>query len=138
MLRSIATLAVFAAWVLADLASGIVHWSADTWGSETMPVLGPRFLRPFRVHHTNPDDFLRRNFVDTNGDVALLSLPVLAGALLIPLGTEPARNAALLFVAFAASALPTNQVHQWAHMASPPGPVRWLQERRLLLSHESR
>ena len=32
--------------IAADLVSGIVHWTADTWGSEMMPVVGRRFLRP--------------------------------------------------------------------------------------------
>lgn len=127
---------LFAAWVLADMASGFVHWAADTWGSEAMPVLGPRFLRPFRVHHANPDDFLRRNFADTNGDVALLSLPVLGATLLVPLGAEGGRVATVLVVAFATFALPTNQVHQWAHSSRPPTPVRWLQRSGVLLSRE--
>src|SRR5687767_13831093 len=66
----------FAAGLLAaDLASGLVHWGADTWGRDDLPLVGPRLLVPFRIHHINPDDFLRRTFVDTNGDVALLALP---------------------------------------------------------------
>ena len=69
---------VVAAGVVADLGSGLVHWTADTWGSDTMPVIGPRFLRPFRVHHLDPQDFLRRGFVDCNGDVAMLTLPMLS------------------------------------------------------------
>jgi ubiquitin-conjugating enzyme E2 variant len=121
--------------VLADLVSGLVHWIADTWGSESLPVVGRRFLRPFRVHHTNPDDFLRRNFLDTNGDVAMLCLPVLLAGFLIPLDTGPGRLAAVALVAFCAGVLPTNQVHQWAHMPNPPGWVGWLQRRGLLLSH---
>ena len=68
--------------------SGLVHWTADTWFSETMPVLGRRFLRPFRVHHLNPDDFLRRDFIDCNGDVAMLTTPVMAVALLMPVTTD--------------------------------------------------
>ena len=43
--------------------------------SETMPILGRRLLRPFRVHHVTPDDFLRRGFLTVNGDVALISIP---------------------------------------------------------------
>ena len=35
---------------MADLTSGLVHWTADSWGSETWPLIGRRFLRPFRVH----------------------------------------------------------------------------------------
>ncbi len=71
-------LVLVGAGVTADLLSGLVHWTADTWGRETLPVLGRRFLRPFRVHHINPHDFLRRDFIDCNGDVAMLVLPMLA------------------------------------------------------------
>jgi hypothetical protein len=123
---------VVIAGVAADLVSGLVHWSADTWGRDTLPVLGPRFLRPFRVHHVNPHDFLRRSFLDCNGDVAMLNAPLLGAALCIPLdaGTAPA---AVALTAFAAWSLPTNQVHQWAHMPSPPRLVRWLQAHGVIL-----
>src|ERR687892_649162 len=71
----------------ADCLSGLVHWAADTWGNDDLPFIGPRLLVPFRVHHINPDDFLRRPFLDTNGDVAFLVLPALAGLLMIRLDT---------------------------------------------------
>ena len=118
----------------ADFVSGLVHWTADTWFSETMPVLGRRFLRPFRVHHVNPDDFLRRNFVDCNGDVAMLNMPMLIAALAVPVLSDSGAAVSLALVAFAATSLPTNQVHQWAHMPDPPAAVRWLQRRRIILS----
>ncbi len=127
---------ILAALLLADLASGIVHWGADTWGSERMPWLGRRFLRPFRVHHQNPEDILRRGFVDLNGDLALLSLPLLVGGLLIPLSDAAGRLAAVFCVALGASALPTNQIHQWAHRSEVPPWLRWLQRRGLILSRE--
>jgi ubiquitin-conjugating enzyme E2 variant len=117
----------------ADLASGLVHWTADTWFSESMPVLGRRFLRPFRVHHVNPDDFLRRNFVDCNGDVAMLNAPLLIAALAVPSSSDGGAAVALALTAFAATSLPTNQVHQWAHMPTPPAAIRWLQHWRILL-----
>jgi hypothetical protein len=65
----------------ADLASGLIHWAADTWGRDDLPIIGRRLLVPFRVHHINPDDFLRRRFIDTNGDVAFLAVPLLASFL---------------------------------------------------------
>ena len=80
-----APIAFVAGVVAADFASGIVHWSADTWGRADFPIVGPRLLVPFRVHHVNPDDFLRRRFLDTNGDLATLAVPALAGLLVIPL-----------------------------------------------------
>src|SRR5262245_48966621 len=78
---------IVAAGLIADLVSGLVHWAADTWGRETWPVIGERVLRPFRVHHVNPEDMLGRSFLDLNGDVALLTLPILGAASLVPLDT---------------------------------------------------
>jgi ubiquitin-conjugating enzyme E2 variant len=129
-----APVVVAAAAVAADFVSGLVHWTADTWFSETMPVLGRRFLRPFRVHHVNPDDFLRRDVIDCNADVAMLNIPILAAALMVPVATDAGAAASLGLAAFAAVSLPTNQVHQWAHMPVPPAPIRWLQRHRLILS----
>ena len=133
MLRWWVPLVAIAAALVADLTSGLVHWTADTWGRESMPVIGRRFLRPFRVHHINPDDFLVRDFIDCNGDVAMLTIPILVGALLMPLDSETGRVAAVALVAFSAIMLPTNQVHQWAHMPEPPRIIRWLQRMGLIL-----
>ena len=129
-------LVVVTAALAADLVSGLVHWTADTWFSETMPVLGRRFLRPFRVHHVNPEDFLTRDFVDCNGDVAMLNIPTLIAALIVPVTSEEGSAIALALAVFAAVSLPTNQVHQWAHMPSPPAAVLWLQRRGAILSIE--
>ena len=120
----------------ADLVSGLVHWTADTWFDDDMPVLGRRFLRPFRVHHVNPDDFLRRDFVDCNGDVAMLNIPILMVALAMP-ETVLGGTTSLALTTFSLVSLPTNQVHQWAHMPSPPAFVRWLQRRGAILSAEA-
>jgi ubiquitin-conjugating enzyme E2 variant len=120
--------------VAADFLTGCVHWAADTWGREDLPIVGPRLIRPFRVHHVNPDDLIGRSFIDANGDVALLATPVLAAAFLVPLEHTGGRVAALALVSLAVWVLPTNQVHQWAHQPAAPIVVRWLQGRRLLLS----
>jgi len=127
-------LAVVAGVLAADFASGIVHWTADTWGRESLPVLGVRFLRPFRIHHVNPDDLCERDFIDCNGDVALLVCPLLLGSWLVPLESELLGATSVFTAVFGAATLPTNQVHQWAHLPQPPRFVAWLQRRGVLLS----
>lgn len=117
----------------ADFLSGLVHWAADTWGRADLPVVGKRFLVPFRVHHLDPDDFLRRQFLDTNGDVAAITIPVLTGLLVMPLDTASAQVAGVAGFSFCALGGMTNQIHQWAHMPDPPRTVRWLQGAGVLL-----
>ena len=126
-------LAALAGMAAADFASGLLHWAADTWGRADLPVVGSRILVPFRVHHVNPDDFLTRRFLDTNGDVAAISIPVLSGLLVMPL--ESAWQHAVGFGGFAFCLVGgmTNQIHQWAHLPSPPGAVRLLQGLGLFL-----
>lgn len=119
--------------VTADFVSGLVHWTADTWGSETMPILGRRFVHPFRVHHVNPRDFLRRDFPDTNGDVCAIALPVLVAGLYLPVDVGWGVATLGWLAGFAVAGLPTNQVHQWSHQSRPPRVVRWLQDHGVIL-----
>jgi ubiquitin-conjugating enzyme E2 variant len=126
--------AIAAGAYLADFGSGLVHWIADTWGSEALPLVGRRLLRPFRIHHQNPRDFLRRDFIDCNGDVAMITCPIFMSTWLVPSASELGQLASVFLVAFAATALPTNQVHQWAHQASPPWLVAWLQKAGVILN----
>src|SRR5918993_3715462 len=102
----------------ADFLSGLVHWAADTWGRADVPIIGQRVLLPFRVHHINPDDFLRRSFPDTNGDSAAAVIPVLLFVLWIPMDTVEWQAAGGFCLSLCAFAGMTNQIHQWAHMPS--------------------
>jgi len=128
-------LTVLAGLVAADFVSGIVHWTADTWFRDDCPIIGHRLLVPFRIHHINPDDFLRRRFVDTNGEVAFLAIPVLLGLGTVPLDRMWGEALALFGLAFCGMGSMTNQIHQWAHMPNPPRAVQRLQSARLLLGH---
>jgi plasmanylethanolamine desaturase len=125
--------ALFAGVLAADFGSGVVHWAADTWGRDDMPIIGHRLLVPFRVHHINPDDFLRRRFVDTNGDVAFIAVLVLIALFFIPLETGWGQVGVSFGFAFCGIGMLTNQIHQWAHMPAPPRFVRLLQDCRLFL-----
>jgi ubiquitin-conjugating enzyme E2 variant len=117
----------------ADFVSGLVHWAADTWGRDDLRFIGHRLLVPFRVHHVNPDDFLRRRFIDTNGDVAFLTVLVLLGLFAVPLDTPGGAAIAVAGAAFSGVGMMTNQLHQWAHAPSPPRAIRVLQDRGLVL-----
>lgn len=119
--------------VAADLGSGLVHWSADTWGRDDLPIIGRRLLVPFRLHHVNPDDFLRRSFLETNGDAAFLTVPVLAALCGVPLDTRLGAAGAVAGLGLCGIGMMTNQIHQWAHMTSPPAAIRRLQTWRLIL-----
>ena len=117
----------------ADFGSGLVHWSADTWGRDDLPVIGHRLLVPFRVHHLNPDDFLRRRFIETNGDVAFLAVPIILGFFAVPLEAVWGGPVAVFGFALCGIGTMTNQIHQWAHMPSPSWSVRLLQDCGLFL-----
>jgi ubiquitin-conjugating enzyme E2 variant len=122
-------------FVTSDLVSGLVHWLFDTWFSRTTPVLGKTFVTPFRVHHEDPLDITRHGFIATNGHNCLVSVPVLGLALLLPSGPQaPLASAALIFVlTLCLGVFGTNQFHKWAHAASLPPGVAWLQARGLIL-----
>lgn len=117
----------------ADFMSGLIHWAADTWGRDDLPFIGRRLLFAFRIHHLNPDDFLRRRFVDTNGEVASVAIPALLALLALPLDTVWGSRFAVFGFGFCAIGMLTNQIHQWAHMSSPPRLVRILQDHGLIL-----
>jgi ubiquitin-conjugating enzyme E2 variant len=117
----------------ADFLSGVVHWMADTWGSEEAPWIGPRFLRPFRVHHIDPHAMVRGDFLETNGNNAFIALPFLLGALALPLTGALTRFVAVFLVALGVWGFATNQIHKWAHMRHPPVVARWLQGCGLIL-----
>lgn len=114
--------------LLADLVSGLVHWGFDTWGTETTPVLGRSFIRPFREHHVDPLGITRHDWIETNGNNAIGTLPVLLLGLALPPGPAAAVCGWLAFWVMA-----TNQIHKWAHQPSVPAPVAWLQRNGLVL-----
>jgi ubiquitin-conjugating enzyme E2 variant len=131
----LAALAGFAGLCLADLLSGLVHWSADTYGSPTMPIFGG-FVRTFREHHADQADITRHDFVETNGDVCIFSSPVHFTLLL---WVESAFALFLVLGIFVGS-YTNSQIHKWAHLAKPPWLVRAGQRLRICLSpgHHSR
>lgn len=129
-------LVVLAAYLAADLASGIVHFLADNFGAPDTPFLGQGFVLPFRQHHVDPLGITRHGFFAANGNNALVCLPMLVPVVIfVPVTTSTIGYASgvFTFVMLLAVFL-TNQTHKWAHMEVVPRPIRWLQDAGIILS----
>ncbi len=130
--------AIFAGYVGADFVSGIVHWLADTYGTEKTFIAGPNLVRPFREHHRWPEDITKHDFIETNGNNCLITVPVMALVALIPIA--PGQHVVLFgvtaFLSLSLSVFATNQFHKWAHTATPPSIVRAMQACRLILPRD--
>jgi TMEM189-like protein len=129
---------ILTGYALADLISGIVHWLADRYGTETTPLLGANFIRPFREHHVDPKAIARHDFIETNGSNCIVSAPCMGLAFfLLPIESSLITT----FVgggtlAFCLAIFATNQFHKWAHMDTPPRFVRSLRKFSLVLTPE--
>lgn len=132
-------LAVPAGWLLADFLSGFAHWFCDRFFAESTPLIGRLLIAPFREHHHDPQAITRHSFLELNGNSALALVPLLAW--LWWRGDSPPGGFAAVFaqataVFLSLALFATNQIHRWAHEASPPASVRWLQQHGLILSPE--
>lgn len=125
-----------AAYLAADVASGVVHCAADNIGTENTPILGSAFIKPFRDHHRDPSDITHHDFVEANGNSCLVNLFVLVPTYLwAPVGSH---GVALIWgtfiLCFTVAIALTNQIHKWAHMPSPPAVVALVQRLGLMLT----
>ena len=130
--------ALLVGYILADFASGFVHWACDRFGTETTPLLGPNFIKPFRHHHVDPKAITHHDFIETNGNNSIVTLPMMGLAWLIPV--EPTWGT-FLFTSFTSLAFwifLTNQFHKWSHQNQKDVPwvIKKLQDLKIVMSVE--
>ncbi len=118
----------FLGMFLADFVSGLVHWSADTWGSVTWLIVGP-FLRSFREHHRDPQSIVRHDVIQRDGDNCLIGLPVLIATYF---STVPIIMKVLSLIFLVAIAL-TNEIHAAAHAKKRGNILSFLQKKCFIL-----
>lgn len=117
---------LFAGFLAADLASGLVHWFCDNYYEEDTPVIGQLLIAPFREHHRDPVAITRHGWIELLGNSGLALTPVMGASL--------AAGVAESFVAvFSPLLMLTNVFHKWAHEIKPPKIACWLQRARLIL-----
>lgn len=120
-------------YALADFLSGLVHFLFDNFGSPETPLVGQKFIKPFRDHHDDPKAMTLGDAVAVNADNCLACLPVLIPVFfLLDLARHP--YIGLFLVALLFFTMLTNQLHKWAHMAQRPRVVTVLQRMHLVLS----
>lgn len=130
--------ALIVGYLIADFVSGAVHWLADNFGHEQMPIVGPNLIRPFREHHVDPRGITRHDFIETNGNNCLVCWPWLVTYYFVlpPEGSLWALLFISTWLVFNVGILGTNQFHKWSHLEHPPAWIRKLQDWRLILSPE--
>ncbi len=125
--------AVFTGYLLADFSSGIVHWMGDRYGTESTPLVGQTFVKPFREHHTDPKGMTRHDFVETNGNNSIVTVPLMAAAWLIPATSTLGLFLFATVVSLAFWVFATNQFHKWSHETDVPAVVSFAQRTGLIL-----
>jgi hypothetical protein len=126
---------VLAAYAVADLSSGIVHFLLDNFGSPETPVIGQKFVKPFRDHHVDPMAMTHGDFIAVNADNVFVCLPVIIPAFfLLDVALHPYWG--VFIVGLVAGVIMTNQLHKWAHMPTVPRLVAVAQRSGVVLSKE--
>lgn len=127
---------VLISWTLADLGSGVLHWSVDNYGNGKTPIMGG-IIAAFQGHHSAPWTICERGF---ENNVYKLCVPfgvqtVLAMKLVFGLG--PA--ATLFWSIFSVMEILSQEFHKMSHATkAEAGPV-WntLQELGITIDRKS-
>ena len=126
---------LLAAYAVSDLLSGIVHFLLDNFGSPNTPVIGQKFVKPFRDHHVDPMEMTRGDFIAVNADNVFVCLPVLIPVFFF-LDVTARPYIGVFLVGLVAGVIMTNQLHKWAHMPTVPRLVAAAQRKGVVLSKE--
>jgi hypothetical protein len=126
-------LSALGAYAVSDVLSGLVHFLFDNFGSPSTPLIGQKFVKPFRDHHVDPMAMTHGDFVAVNADNFFACLPVLVPCYFL-LEVERLPYLGVFLVALMLATIFTNQIHKWAHLPEVPRLVRVAQRRGIVLS----
>ena len=130
------------AWMLADFVSGMYHWFADSYRTNS-PAVNAIFFDNFQLHHDYPRFITKRPVFNVSWEVSLPSFVFTLYLLLLLASTSTGSSAfwssgLSLFSSFAFWISVTNQAHRWAHTAKKDLPmfIKFFQRCGILLSPE--
>jgi hypothetical protein len=116
---------MFSSWFLADLGSGVFHWSVDNYGNGNTPLLGS-IIAAFQGHHTAPWTITHRSFCNNTYKLCIpFGIPTI-----LAIYTLTSPMATLFFACFCALEICSQEFHKWSHMTKKEVPqwVNVLQE----------
>ena len=135
--RAFATL--FASYALADLGTGIFHWSVDNYGDKNTPVAG-NVIDAFQGHHRWPWTITKRQWANNIHKTCIAPLLFTVPQLLVFGGSDMqgSGDSDLFFGSFWALVVLSQQTHAWAHMkpSEQPKIVTKLQDMNLMLTRK--
>lgn len=124
---------VIAAYIFADLGTGIYHWGIDNYGDAKTPIFGSQ-IDAFQGHHRRPWTITKREFAN---NIHAIARPV--GFVLLPFLVLPSNPTGDAFLGlFLGLVVMSQQFHSWAHSKKSQlsGTVNFLQENGILVSRK--
>lgn len=123
-------------WILADLGSGILHWSVDNYGNGRTPIMGS-IIAAFQGHHSAPWTITQRGFCNNVYKLCIpFGIPTMAAISTIAGPNHP--GVTLFFTVFCAMEILSQEFHKWSHMTKGecPGWVNTLQKLGLTIGRK--
>lgn len=116
-------------WLIADLATGFLHYLEDRIGGPDWPIVGKHIIAPNRLHHVAPMDFLKQGFIERNWTTWLAALPLMALWIWF-FGIDA------VLVSASLAGLMANEIHGFAHRRDAPRIIRVMQQTGFLQSRK--
>jgi len=114
-LTAVQTMATLAfSWIMADLGSGILHFSVDNYGNGRTPIMGG-IIAAFQGHHTAQWTITEREFCNNVWKLCIpFGIPTVA---LISLLAGPSLPmVSFFFTVFCSMEILSQEFHKWSHM----------------------
>lgn len=131
------TAVTMSSYVLADLGSGILHWSVDNYGNGKTPIMGG-IIAAFQGHHSAPWTITERGFSNNVHKLTIpFGVPTVLATQLLAGPSHPL--VPLFFAVFCASEIMSQELHKWSHMTpSQCHPiVNFLQEKGAIIGRKA-
>jgi len=109
---------VMTSWILADLGSGVLHWSVDNYGNGRTPIMGG-IIAAFQGHHAAPWTITERGFCNNVWKLCIpFGIPTVAAITAL---TGPMTS--MFFTVFCMMEILSQELHKWSHMSAKEVPA---------------